>query len=148
MFQSLDRKYGPLHCYSRTALYHYQYVTPKSDSNSLNCRVFLPIKLTLRSGFYRSIDCLVFITDPVMLTVTSTVFIKLGCWVWCRLIKNSSVQALAQDAMTDVVFNIFSSTLSLSFLQGMCYHRMSTTGILFCVVHPLPCCLDYVQWRG
>ena len=40
--------------------------------------------------------------------MASTVIIKFFCWLWCRLIKNSSVQALAQDAMTDVVFNIFS----------------------------------------
>jgi divalent metal cation (Fe/Co/Zn/Cd) transporter len=40
--------------------------------------------------------------------MSSTVLIKAACWLWCRLIKNSSVQALAQDAMTDVVFNIFS----------------------------------------
>ena len=45
---------------------------------------------------------------PAITIMASTVFIKLGCWLWCRLIKNSSVQALAQDAMTDVVFNIFS----------------------------------------
>lgn len=45
---------------------------------------------------------------PSILIMASTVLIKLGCWFWCRLIKNSSVQALAQDAMTDVVFNIFS----------------------------------------
>lgn len=45
---------------------------------------------------------------PSIIIMASTVFIKLGCWFWCRLIKNSSVQALAQDAMTDVVFNIFS----------------------------------------
>ena len=40
--------------------------------------------------------------------MAGTVVIKFGCWFWCRLIKNSSVQALAQDAMTDVVFNSFS----------------------------------------
>jgi cation diffusion facilitator family transporter len=40
--------------------------------------------------------------------MSATVIIKFGCWMWCRLIPNSSVQALAQDAMTDVVFNIFS----------------------------------------
>ncbi|THY31634.1 hypothetical protein D6D01_02836 [Aureobasidium pullulans] len=40
--------------------------------------------------------------------MSATVVIKFGCWLWCRLIPNSSVQALAQDAMTDVVFNIFS----------------------------------------
>ena len=45
---------------------------------------------------------------PSIIIMALTVFIKFGCWFWCRLIKNSSVQALAQDAMTDVVFNIFS----------------------------------------
>jgi hypothetical protein len=45
---------------------------------------------------------------PSIVIMSSTVVIKALCWLWCRLIKNSSVQALAQDAMTDVVFNIFS----------------------------------------
>jgi divalent metal cation (Fe/Co/Zn/Cd) transporter len=40
--------------------------------------------------------------------MASTVGIKGACWLWCKAIKNSSVQALAQDAMTDVIFNIFS----------------------------------------
>lgn len=35
-----------------------------------------------------------------------TVLIKGLCWIWCRLVKNSSVQALAEDAMTDVIFNM------------------------------------------
>jgi hypothetical protein len=38
----------------------------------------------------------------------STVVIKGLCYFYCRLIPNSSVQALAQDAITDVVFNTFS----------------------------------------
>ncbi|ODQ82447.1 hypothetical protein BABINDRAFT_159038 [Babjeviella inositovora NRRL Y-12698] len=37
-----------------------------------------------------------------------TIVVKLGCWVWCRSVKSSSVQALAQDAMTDIVFNTVS----------------------------------------
>ncbi|KAM3066834.1 hypothetical protein ACMFMG_006983 [Clarireedia jacksonii] len=45
---------------------------------------------------------------PAIAIMSSTVLVKALCWLWCRLIKNSSVQALAQDAMTDVVFNIFS----------------------------------------
>lgn len=45
---------------------------------------------------------------PSIAIMASTVLIKFGCWLWCRLIKNSSVQALAQDAMTDVIFNTFS----------------------------------------
>lgn len=48
------------------------------------------------------------LTVPAVAIMASTVIIKFGCWLWCRLIRNSSVQALAQDAMTDVVFNIFS----------------------------------------
>lgn len=45
---------------------------------------------------------------PAVIIMASTVVVKFLCWLWCRLIRNSSVQALAQDAMTDVVFNIFS----------------------------------------
>ncbi|KAI9759432.1 MAG: hypothetical protein M4579_002346 [Chaenotheca gracillima] len=45
---------------------------------------------------------------PAIVIMASTVVIKFACWLWCRLINNSSVQALAQDAMTDVVFNTFS----------------------------------------
>lgn len=37
--------------------------------------------------------------------MVSTIVIKGLCWFWCRLIKNSSVQALADDAMTDIIFN-------------------------------------------
>ncbi|KAF2474233.1 cation diffusion facilitator 10 [Lindgomyces ingoldianus] len=48
------------------------------------------------------------LTIPAIAIMAGTVVIKFVCWLWCRLIRNSSVQALAQDAMTDVVFNIFS----------------------------------------
>ena len=37
-----------------------------------------------------------------------TIVAKIGCWIWCSSSKNSSVQALAQDAMTDIVFNTVS----------------------------------------
>ena len=48
------------------------------------------------------------LTLPAIIIMAATVVIKFLCWLYCRLIPNSSVQALAQDAMTDVVFNIFS----------------------------------------
>ncbi|KAF5393244.1 hypothetical protein D9757_000681 [Collybiopsis confluens] len=48
------------------------------------------------------------LTNSAVIIMATTVVVKLACWLWCRLVKNSSVQALAQDAMTDVVFNIFS----------------------------------------
>lgn len=50
--------------------------------------------------------------------MASTVAIKFACWLWCRLINNSSVQALAQDAMTDMVFNTFSIIFPLSTLKS------------------------------
>lgn len=48
------------------------------------------------------------LTGPAIAIMVSTVLIKGFCYFWCRLVKNSSIQALAQDALTDVVFNTFS----------------------------------------
>ncbi|KAM0322855.1 hypothetical protein ACHAQA_009196 [Verticillium albo-atrum] len=42
---------------------------------------------------------------PAIIILVSTVVIKGACWLWCRVVKNSSVRALADDAMTDVIFN-------------------------------------------
>lgn len=36
------------------------------------------------------------------LVMGSTILVKLVVWVWCRSIKNSSVEALAQDAENDI----------------------------------------------
>lgn len=53
------------------------------------------------------------LTVPSGVIMGSTVVVKGLCWFWCRLINNSSVQALAQDAMTDVIFNFFSIVFPL-----------------------------------
>lgn len=45
---------------------------------------------------------------PSIGLMAGTVIVKLLCWIWCRLIPSPSVQVLAQDAMTDVIFNTFS----------------------------------------
>lgn len=45
------------------------------------------------------------LTGSAIGIMMSTIIIKGLCWFWCRLIKNSSVQALADDAMTDMIFN-------------------------------------------
>ncbi|EEA19679.1 cation diffusion facilitator, putative [Talaromyces marneffei ATCC 18224] len=58
-------------------------------------------------------DTLVELTVPALIIMASTVAIKGLCWIWCRRINNSNVQALAQDAMTDVVFNTFSIVFPL-----------------------------------
>ncbi|KAK6841491.1 hypothetical protein PG987_002351 [Apiospora arundinis] len=46
------------------------------------------------------------LTMPSLIIMSLTVVIKGLCWLWCRLVNNSSVQALAADAMTDVIFNM------------------------------------------
>lgn len=51
---------------------------------------------------------------PSVALMGGTVLVKLLCWIWCRLIPSPSVQVLAQDAMTDVVFNTFSIIFPLS----------------------------------
>ena len=66
---------------------------------------------------------------PAVVIMASTVLIKFCCWLWCRFIKNSSVQALAQDAMTDVIFNTFSIIFPLSkslSLSPSCSLRLCT----------------------
>ncbi|KAM0788851.1 hypothetical protein ACM66B_002936 [Microbotryomycetes sp. NB124-2] len=46
---------------------------------------------------------------PIGLGVmVATIVIKLVMWLWCRSIRNSSVEALTQDAENDIVFNLFS----------------------------------------
>ncbi|KAI9800624.1 MAG: hypothetical protein M1833_003282 [Piccolia ochrophora] len=68
------------------------------------CQVLLESFNRLTSGDHTVVE----LGLPAILIMAATVVVKFACWLWCRLIKNSSVQALAQDAMTDVVFNTFS----------------------------------------
>lgn len=43
--------------------------------------------------------------SPAAISImATTVVVKALCWLWCRLVRNSSVQALALDAQTDVYF--------------------------------------------
>ena len=97
----------------------YSYPVGRRRLEPIGVLVFSVIMIT--SFFQVSLQCLqrltssspsahsiVHLTLPATLIMASTVLIKLGCYFWCRLIRNSSVQALAQDALTDVVFNIFS----------------------------------------
>ncbi|KAJ6130915.1 hypothetical protein N7512_003695 [Penicillium capsulatum] len=54
---------------------------------------------------------------PSIGLMAGTVLVKLLCWLWCRLVPNPSVQMLAQDAMTDMVFNTFSIIFPLAFAR-------------------------------
>ncbi|RDW64008.1 hypothetical protein BP5796_10510 [Coleophoma crateriformis] len=72
------------------------------------CTSFLQVALECFSRLNSGDHSIIELGIPAIVIMSSTVFIKAACWAWCRVIKNSSVQALAQDAMTDVIFNIFS----------------------------------------
>lgn len=37
------------------------------------------------------------LTIPAIAIMAATVVIKMACWFWCRLVRNSSVQALAEE---------------------------------------------------
>jgi hypothetical protein len=94
----------------------YMYPVGRRRLEPIGVLVFSVIMVT--SFFQVALECFSRLTSgdhsvielglPAIIIMSSTVFIKALCWLWCRLIKNSSVQALAQDAMTDVIFNIFS----------------------------------------
>lgn len=80
---------------------------------------------------------------PAIVIMVSTIVIKGACWVWCRLVRNSSVRALyvssfrrsnqicssvfltfiyrAEDAKTDVIFNFGSILFPISrfFVLGL-----------------------------
>jgi cation diffusion facilitator family transporter len=45
---------------------------------------------------------------PAFIIMSLTVVVKVFCYLWCRTIKSSAIQALAQDSLTDIVFNLFS----------------------------------------
>ncbi|PQE12733.1 cation diffusion facilitator 10 protein [Rutstroemia sp. NJR-2017a BBW] len=78
---------------------------------------------------------------PAIAIMSSTVLIKALCWLWCRLIKNSSVQALAQDAMTDVIFNIFSIIFPLVGFYAKLWWLDALGGLLLSV-------FVIVNWAG
>lgn len=69
---------------------------------------FFQVLLEGAQRFMSNDHTIVYLTNSALAIMAATVIIKGLCWFWCRMIKNSSVQALAQDAMTDVVFNFFS----------------------------------------
>jgi divalent metal cation (Fe/Co/Zn/Cd) transporter len=74
---------------------------------------FFQVAITSMGQLVASDHSVVNLSMPSAIIMGSTVIVKLICWLWCRLINNSSVQALAQDAMTDVVFNSFSIVFPL-----------------------------------
>ena len=94
----------------------YQYPVGRRRLEPIGVLVFSVVMVTAffqvaLEGFNKltsGVHDIVYLTVPAISIMAATVVVKGLCWLYCRLINNSSVQALAQDAQTDVVFNTFS----------------------------------------
>lgn len=75
---------------------------------------FFQVGLTSVNRLMGEDHTLVELSLPSIILMAATVIVKLLCWLWCRLIPSPGVQVLAQDAMTDVIFNTFSIIFPLS----------------------------------
>lgn len=75
---------------------------------------FFQVGLTSINRLMGEDHTLVELSLPSIILMAATVIVKLLCWLWCRLIPSPGVQVLAQDAMTDVIFNTFSIIFPLS----------------------------------
>lgn len=75
---------------------------------------FFQVALTSAKQLIGDDRIIIELSIPSLVLIGGTVLVKLLCWIWCRLIPSPSVQVLAQDAMTDVVFNTFSIIFPLS----------------------------------
>jgi hypothetical protein len=83
----------------------YKYPVGRRRLEPLGVLVFSVIMIT--SFFQVALECfnrlnsgdrsVVELTVPAIVIMASTVVIKFGCWLWCRLINNSSVQALVSN---------------------------------------------------
>ncbi|KAK3383910.1 hypothetical protein B0T24DRAFT_67736 [Lasiosphaeria ovina] len=71
---------------------------------------------------------------PAIAIMLGTIFIKGLCWLWCRLVRNSSVQALASDASTDVIFNAGSIAFPLVGFYARIWWLDALGGLLLSLV--------------
>ena len=77
------------------------------------CFAQVGLEATERLLNHQEGDPIVEIGTTSTLIMLATIVCKLGCYIWCKSIKSSSVEALTQDALVDVVFNFFSLIMPL-----------------------------------
>jgi divalent metal cation (Fe/Co/Zn/Cd) transporter len=126
------------HLISRQDQDQYQYPIGRTRLEPIGILVFSVVMITsfiqvALEGFKRLTGPdhdIVQLSPAAVAIMASTVVVKGCCWLWCRLIKNSSVQALAQDAVTDVVFNLFSIIFPLVGFFARIWWLDSLGGIL------------------
>ncbi|KAF8247457.1 hypothetical protein K440DRAFT_298348 [Wilcoxina mikolae CBS 423.85] len=69
---------------------------------------FVQVGITALQRLLDTSHAIVSVGPTAIAIMAFTVVVKGACYFWCRLVRNSSVQALAEDAFTDVIFNFFS----------------------------------------
>lgn len=62
---------------------------------------FVQVGITALQRLFGPERTVVTVGPTAIAIMASTVVVKGACYFWCRLIRNSSVQALAEDAFTD-----------------------------------------------
>lgn len=73
---------------------------------------------------------LIKLSNAALATMLGTIVIKGACWLWCRLVRNSSVRALAEDAKTDIVFNMGSILFPIVGYYARVWWLDATGGLL------------------
>jgi len=75
---------------------------------------FVQVGITALQRLFGSERRVVTVGPTAIAIMASTVAVKGACYFWCRLIRNSSVQALAEDAFTDGMYRfLFKSPPSI-----------------------------------
>jgi divalent metal cation (Fe/Co/Zn/Cd) transporter len=101
------------------------------------CQVFLECIQRLAGTNHEILE----LGIPAIATMVSTIVIKGACWVWCRMVNNSSVRALADDAKTDVIFNIGSILFPIVGFYARIWWLDAVGGLLLSLV-------VIVNWSG
>lgn len=70
------------------------------------------------------------LTIPAIAIMAGTIVIKGVVWIWCRMVKNSSVRALAEDCKTDVIFNTGSILFPIIGFYGRIWWLDALGGLL------------------
>ncbi|KAK9489721.1 cation efflux family-domain-containing protein [Lipomyces doorenjongii] len=69
---------------------------------------FIQVAIEAIRRLFQGVGTTVDLGLSTIIIMILTILSKLAAWLWCRSVNSSSVRALAQDALTDVIFNTFS----------------------------------------
>ncbi|KAK9767204.1 hypothetical protein K7432_003169 [Basidiobolus ranarum] len=129
----MDLLSGAIIFYTATVIRHvnyYHYPIGKSRMEPLGIIIFSAVMITcffqvMVTSFENLLDPnapeLLIMSPLTIMLLFSNIVVKFLLWIWCRTMTSSSVQALAQDHMNDVVFNVFSTVFPIVATSLSCY---------------------------